>query len=57
MGGPEILSPQDEGESNIPEGELELGSDSNPNIDEAYAESFVGNTEIELNVNFEGMDD
>jgi hypothetical protein len=57
MGGPETLSPQDEGESDIPDGELELGSKSNANIDVAYVESFVGNTETKLNVNFEGMDD
>lgn len=57
MSGPESSITQDEGESDIPDGELELGSGINTDIDLAFAGTLIGNREAISNTNIEGMDD
>lgn len=57
MSGPESSITQDEGESDIPDGELELGSGINTDIGQAFAGTLIGNSGTIVNTNIEGMDD
>jgi hypothetical protein len=57
MGGPESSLIQDEGNSEIPDGEMEIEREGQSDIDKAVAGSLTGKDNNEANINFEGMDD